>query len=543
MSNVSHPSRRRVLAPPVLNPYEVVKEEEEERKDNNYNNYHSYNQYEHPERSKEHSQSAWEHSNTIPSSYPSHYKNQSGVYRELNDPNSNNDAVGIPHDTLPPPLPPPTVRLVSARTSFSDIVIQETSPQQQEETNKQQQQQQQQQQKRPIVLNTSEGNRKPQPPRRVPREATTANQSKAQPRAPDSRGPNSTTVVIHTEADQVSTSTRTSDANFSSRETQLPHDRHPAKQLYQSGSSYYSTISNRNSKRNEMPYKSVTRDRSSGIINNNVVPSQGHAPQEEKQEQRRRQQNFVIQSAFTQQNPFRRQTFEEFCCSPEYSAPSTFSTYKADLNGWSGFQRVSDGEFGKGQSKEVFIQMNPARSTAYPIPPAFLRLLQSGDWFLKWTRRGKVHKRFVWLDIRQDLIVWGPSPRSSYVFLSHLKLNEIVDVRPDCLFDESTQRTFYRLTFLREECTTVFATEMRDKFDFWFNALGNIISTMGSSARWSKLWGSPESQAAARTTNVSDWRASSSPLHAVLHGYEKSLHSAAGGAILSNTRGQVLPSD
>ncbi|ORC87589.1 uncharacterized protein TM35_000211950 [Trypanosoma theileri] len=551
MSALTYQSKRRVLAPPILNPYEDVEAKED---------YTPYQQ--HPR--KEQTRNAREYHTVPSSSYQSQYENpESGVYHELDDDNdnnnnnnnniNNNESISL-YNTLPPPLPPPSVLPVSTNTPHSNTNIQQS---------KQQQQQSKQQ------LHSREVYRKgASPPRHEPIEAT-SHPRRAQPQAPRTRGPNSTTVIIEVEADQVTNSTsKPSEVDFSCRETQLPHTDRLTKQSYRSSSSRRPSNSNRTSLRDDDLYSGGgTRDRrrSSSSSTAAEVETQEYAQAERKQQQQQSQRQsqqqgqyqqqqsqqqqqqldskFVIQSAFTQQNPFRRQTFEEFCCFPDYSAPSTFSTYKPELNGWSGFQRAAEGGFHNQFTKEALLQGNSNRSTVYPIPPAALAVLQAGDWFLKWTRRGKVHERFVWLDTQRDIIVWGQNPRYAFVLLSHLKLNDVVDVRPDCLFDESTQRTFYRLSFVTEERTIVFATEMRDKFDFWFNALQKIISTGRSSAKWSGLWGSVESQAAAKVTSASDWASRSSPLHAVLHGYVTSSNSAGAGAMLTHMRGQVLPSD
>lgn len=149
-----------------------------------------------------------------------------------------------------------------------------------------------------------------------------------------------------------------------------------------------------------------------------------------------------------------------------------------------------------------------------------------------------MHERYVWLDAQRETLLWGSGPQCAVVLLSQLHLHQVVELRPDCLFDEATQRTFYRFLFTTKERAYVFATEMRDKFDVWFDALNQVLLACREKQRWEPLG---VSAAAARGSR---WSSRTSPLHAVLHGHVASVAMpTANGVFAPGVRGRVLPSD
>jgi hypothetical protein len=118
-------------------------------------------------------------------------------------------------------------------------------------------------------------------------------------------------------------------------------------------------------------------------------------------------------------------------------------------------------------------------------PPLFdieqcLLVLQKGDWFMKWTRAEVVHRRFVWLDVHRGVIAWAKSPASNFFFQSIVKLEDIVDIRSECVVDDASGRTFYKLAVFSRERVLVIGTEIRDKFDVWYDTLSRLCENQAA---------------------------------------------------------------
>ncbi|RNF14957.1 uncharacterized protein Tco025E_05749 [Trypanosoma conorhini] len=486
---MSFPSGRRsraVLAPPVLNPYEA--EAEETWRGVGHRKSRSFD--------------------AVPSAPPPH---QALRHDEV----TGERAASKASAAVPPPLPPSPVVLVSPHSHISEE-----------------------------AGDTPEELRRRAPPRHVPAGRVRRQKASSPISVPRTRASGPPNALVRVDADAVSVSTvagpgataASSARDASCRETQRPWSA-PSAQHTRHASLSSQDVSHRNpGKPHEL---SVGNTRRHGAEVEGTQPAET-APQEPHQ-----YTPFVVQGAVTQKNPFRTQTYEEFCCVPDYSAPADCRIYQGDNVAYAGFQRATERELREQRATEVSSSSRLSSSASslskYLVAGAALGTLQTGDWFYKWTRRGRVHERYVWLDIQRQSLLWGPSPRAAFVLLSHLRIDSVIDLRPDCMLDEATQRTFYRLFVVTEERIVVFATELRDKFDVWFDALQKIVLAHGSSRQWGQLWGSPSAGEAAAVEGR--WISRCSPLHAILHGYESPGHLGEAGNVLGDRRSQVLPSD
>ncbi|KEG07676.1 hypothetical protein DQ04_09121000 [Trypanosoma grayi] len=349
-------------------------------------------------------------------------------------------------------------------------------------------------------------------------------------------------MVVDVEADRASMSTSGAPRqNVLSGDTQRPRVAYSAQDSREPSARIGQPSLRSTRLEDSAPQDRPTRNgsgRESGESTRRPMSPPPEGQQQQQRHQQQKKQQFVVQSAFTQRNPFRRQTFENFCCSPDYRVPPGFSIYQDDSNVWKGYQRASESGICGQRASEDSSGGHQSLSSVYLAAGPALGVLQRGDWFLKWTRQGKVHERYVWLDAERGTLVWGPGPRPSLMLFSQLKLSRVMDLRPDCLFDQATQRTFYRLFFVTEERTIVFATEVRDKFDAWFDVLIKITSASGAPQLWGELWGTSGAEVAQK-----EWSSRFSPLHAVLHGYGAAAGPMANATALGGARGRVLPSD
>ncbi|EAN87595.1 hypothetical protein C3747_447g16 [Trypanosoma cruzi] len=485
---------RTILAPVLLNPYEEG--EEKVKKSAGNNNSRSIN--------------------TIPSLKP---PGQALRHSEAADERLSLNL----SQPMPPPLPPPPVVLVSPGTQVS------------EDTGKSDE----------VLRPGRKAAAFPPPPQHMPAGALRDKRVPSPVRVPRTRGPKPSKAAQGDNADGVAIPTAagpeaaltSSTRNAVSRETRRPGLAPTVQHACHASFSSHDV---------EIQNVGTTDDIGAGNSRSHEAEVGEKKPSQPSQPPLKDSHfynPFVVQSAFTQKNPFRNQTFEAFCYAPDYSAPADCRTYHCDSNEWVGFQRTSDGDFREQRATEMNSQsqMGPSTSSLskYILIGPALGTLQSGDWFYKWTRHGRVHERYVWLDIQRHSLLWGPSPRSSFVLLSHLRLDAVMDLRPDCMFDEATQRTFYRFFLVREEQTVILATELRDKFDLWFDALRKIIFANELPRQQDQSAGFSDGTAAG---TMGDKRASHrNALNAVLPGHGSKMHAAQN--MFTDRRTQVLPSD
>ncbi|RNF08522.1 hypothetical protein TraAM80_02759 [Trypanosoma rangeli] len=385
----------------------------------------------------------------------------------------------------------------------------------------------------------------PPPPRRAPSGALRHQKVPSPIRVPRTRAPRPSKTVVRVDADAVSVSTvadpvttvASSARDASCRETQRPCSA-PSVQHTRHASLSTHDVDHRNA--------GTTRELSDvGSARRDGDDAAEAHPSQTEPQGHHWHTPFVVQSAVTQDNPFRTQTFEAFCCAPDYTAPADYRIYQGDNVASMGYQRTTEGELREQRVVDSYSLSRLGSTTfslsKYLVVGAVLGTLQSGDWFYKWTQRGRVHERYVWLDVQRHSLLWGPSPRPAFIFLSHLRIELIIDVRPECMFDEATQRTFYRIFLVTEQRTVAFATEVRDKFDVWFDALQKIVLAHNSSRQWGQLWGSSSAGEAAAAEGR--WISRCSPVHAVLHGNASIGQLAGNENAISHPRTQVLPSD
>lgn len=254
-----------------------------------------------------------------------------------------------------------------------------------------------------------------------------------------------------------------------------------------------------------------------------------------------------MQHVTCKRNPFRVQSFEDFCVDPRYDAPADYLHY-IDATRTSG---RGDQDFHAHRS-DLFIRrllhmaqstgaqssaawrggrptelgdMTSTQAVPYSAEAVQSRLQQMrsaldetsrGAWFLKWTRTNRVHRRFVWLDIEAGKLLWSSSPQ--YTFSSsQLDLTEVAHMTNQLLSDSLSHRRFYQFTFHMTCRNITLATELREKFKLWYTLLRQL--TMANSVcSIPGLWSRP-SQKDARVGGrgaMSQWMTRYSPLQAIL---------------------------
>jgi hypothetical protein len=175
--------------------------------------------------------------------------------------------------------------------------------------------------------------------------------------------------------------------------------------------------------------------------------------------------NAVAAATFSKPNPFRSQTFEDYCEAPHYDRNVSYDVVVP--------QHQRQGE----RNPKRLLAMSQQQSDGGPPiydPQHSLSVLCQGDWFLKWTRIESAHRRYVWLDLNRGVLSWAKSRDSSFFLQKSVKLEEIMDLQPLCTVDETTSRSFYQLLIVSTERTLKIGTEMRDKFDVWFDTLQRL---------------------------------------------------------------------
>lgn len=232
---------------------------------------------------------------------------------------------------------------------------------------------------------------------------------------------------------------------------------------------------------------------------------------------------FMAQSAFTQKNPFRQQTFAEFTANPVYEPPphiKYFPEAKAQTTNARMFQgdllvqRVmrSANEGGRYSADEIgYIQQGLLEA---------LSVLEEGDWFYKWSRANRPSKRFVRVDLRLGIIQWFFGPEDLHVLSHSIRLCEIMSITSDSVLHGSDGRTFLRMCISTPARNLYLATQIREKYNMWFETLQRIVQpNMANGVP--TLWGRPSDMTSRGAGGaVGRWASRYSPLHAVLEGYE-----------------------
>ena len=68
---------------------------------------------------------------------------------------------------------------------------------------------------------------------------------------------------------------------------------------------------------------------------------------------------------------------------------------------------------------------------------AILHDMKSGDWFVKWTKNDKPHRRWFYLNQKKMLLVWANTQTASILMSNNICLQEVVSIRPEQLTEES----------------------------------------------------------------------------------------------------------
>lgn len=213
-----------------------------------------------------------------------------------------------------------------------------------------------------------------------------------------------------------------------------------------------------------------------------------------------RETKYVAQSAYTQHNPFRVQTFADFAAHPLFDPPSHFKKYPEAV-GQSSMGVGASHENGRAMLGEYLVHRlvdsthpmsQRERNEMIDVLNDTLATLQTGDWFFKWTRTNRVHRRFFWLNMQRGTLMWSRSLRQSLVWNSELKVADVTSIKPDCIRDATTGRSFYRMFIATADRGLCLATELPEKFDCWFKAIQQLTLPNLSSGV-PGLWGRPTS--------------------------------------------------
>lgn len=173
----------------------------------------------------------------------------------------------------------------------------------------------------------------------------------------------------------------------------------------------------------------------------------------------------VAAASFSKPNPFRSQTFEDFREAPHYDR------YTPDTAVIPQHNRQQ-----KAPSPIATAMAAPRDDGSPPLfdPQQSLTVLVQGDWFLKWTRIESAHRRYVWLDLNRGVLSWAKSRDSSFFMQKSIKLEDIMDLQPVCAVDEASGRTFYKLIVVSLDRILKIGTELRNKFDVWFDTMQRL---------------------------------------------------------------------
>lgn len=185
----------------------------------------------------------------------------------------------------------------------------------------------------------------------------------------------------------------------------------------------------------------------------------------------------AVTAQITQPNPFRSQTFEGFCVAPNEAAPREVEAILAAKN-------ADNRPKAHNNKDEVlappFRTINRTGLPEHADAPIhemrdILRTLRHGDWFLKWTRaKDKIHQRYFWLDETGTTLFWAKAPHAAVIFTSNIKVSEISDLQTKTVSDPLSGRTMHILIIWSVSRVAQIGTELREKFDLWFDALRRL---------------------------------------------------------------------
>eukprot|EP00759_Apiculatamorpha_spiralis_P028576 PhF_6_TR31140/c0_g1_i1/m.45603 len=186
-----------------------------------------------------------------------------------------------------------------------------------------------------------------------------------------------------------------------------------------------------------------------------------------------------ILGVYTKKNPFREQSFLQFRVNPDhtpYTPQKKVSNALVDV--------VKRNDVVAAAKKNVFNQ-----------PPVYLletsiQVLKAGDWFLKWDgRKTKIHKRYFYLDQKAQTLFVSKAQRGSPLLSMAIGLAEIVHLENFILlWDEQITDVLdpsqaprravpvYCARIWTSDYEMQFGTEIRDKFDLWFDALTRLTT-------------------------------------------------------------------
>ena len=91
--------------------------------------------------------------------------------------------------------------------------------------------------------------------------------------------------------------------------------------------------------------------------------------------------------------------------------------------------------------------MQPTMQSAYPAQTAqqvrfahmnsIIHDMKNGEWFIKWTKSGKPHARWFWLNQKKALLYWSNAQSASVLMSNNIRLEEVVSIKSEQLTEES----------------------------------------------------------------------------------------------------------
>eukprot|EP01061_Rhynchopus_euleeides_P047859 TRINITY_DN9888_c0_g1_i1.p1 TRINITY_DN9888_c0_g1~~TRINITY_DN9888_c0_g1_i1.p1 ORF type:complete len:250 (+),score=45.07 TRINITY_DN9888_c0_g1_i1:55-750(+) len=107
---------------------------------------------------------------------------------------------------------------------------------------------------------------------------------------------------------------------------------------------------------------------------------------------------------------------------------------------------------------------------------AILHDMKSGDWFIKWTKNDKPHRRWFYLNQKKMLLVWANTQTASILMSNNVCLQEVVSIRPEQLTEESPgnpghPQVYYLMTIVTYKRQLQIACKSREKYNKWYEGL------------------------------------------------------------------------
>jgi hypothetical protein len=178
--------------------------------------------------------------------------------------------------------------------------------------------------------------------------------------------------------------------------------------------------------------------------------------------------------SMSQRNPFREQSYDEFAAAPNYGTPDTVLAVLSRSDPQQLMARNAKQQDLQHPFKRSGAGTTRAEAQLYEQSVAE-ELLRRGDWFLKWTRKkDKVHQRYCHVSNRT--LHWGKAPDIHMMLTSSVPIAEIVEIDSQCVVDEASGRTYYVMVVWTLMRTLQLGTEVREKFDLWFDTLMRITA-------------------------------------------------------------------